>query len=212
MRFQRVLEEVLGTGTKVALLRVLVRLGGEHTGRELSRLVDRDGRNCSLALEDLGRQGVVVSRRVGRARTHAINRSHVLVEQMLAPLFERERELLATAGREIRLRLSRRGIRPLALAAFGSVARREEAAADSDLDLLVLLDRDALPADRQAEAADDLSEFGFARYGMAVQVFFETVRSLRRKQERGDPLALSMIRDGILVHGRGTLKGLLRHG
>ncbi len=210
MRFHHVLDEVLGTATKVSLLRVLMNRGGGHTGRELSRMVGRDGRNCSLALEDLGRQGIVASRRVGRARTHAINRDHLLVAQLLAPLFDQERELLQAAGREIRQRLARLGIRPVAIAVFGSVARREETT-DSDLDLLVLTDRD-VSVPRQEQAADALSGAGSARLGMAVQVFFETAATLRRKQFRRDPLALSMIRDGRVIHGRGPIGEVIGHG
>jgi hypothetical protein len=41
MRFHRLLDDVLGQRSKVALLRLLVRCPGEYTGRDLARSLDR---------------------------------------------------------------------------------------------------------------------------------------------------------------------------
>jgi DNA-binding IclR family transcriptional regulator len=90
MKFDRPLDEVLGARSKVALLRLLVRTRGEHTGRELARLLHLDAKTCHTSLQALARQGVIEYRKAGTAILYRLNEAHALVEELLVPLFDRE--------------------------------------------------------------------------------------------------------------------------
>ncbi len=76
MIFHHALDDVLGQRSKVALLRFLVRNRGEHSGRDLSRLVGLDHKTCHAALRSLSEQGVVTSRRMGTAVAYRLRDDH----------------------------------------------------------------------------------------------------------------------------------------
>lgn len=200
MRFDSVLDDVLGTRAARALLRVLVRTaGGEYTGRDLARLVRMDNKSCSAALEKLARHGVVQARTVGRARAYTLNHEHLLTDKVLRSLFATERGLLETLGAEINERLRKQGVDSTSIAIFGSVARRAETV-ESDVDLLVIAPR--IPSETaQEEIVDALAAFGLQRYGNRLQLFFETPETLRRKQRQRDRLVLEILREARVIHG-----------
>jgi predicted nucleotidyltransferase len=209
MRFVRVLDEVLGSRARVAVLRTFATAGGrEFTGRELARLTALDHKTCNVALAGLADQGLVRARRAGRAILYGLASRHALFESALAPLFDAERGLLERLGREIHAELGRARTRPTAVAVFGSVARGDETAG-SDLDLLVVTPA-PIPGAAAEHATDRVAALVADRYAMAAQVFFETGASLERKFRRRDPLARSMVRDGRVIHGEDLLQRLRR--
>lgn len=206
MRFHRVLDALLGQGSRVALLRALVMMSGEHTGRELARLVRIDPKACHVALQALADSGVVRMRRVGRAIAYSLNEHHAVVETMLRPLFEREQQLLESFAEDLGARLL---VRPESIVVFGSVARGEEELR-SDIDVLIVVreGRQVEPARAAAAAAvPALVE----RYGAVPQVLVEEVGRFRSRVRRGDPLRREIVRTGKVVKGR-TLAEILSHG
>lgn len=115
------------------VLAVLAGADEEFSGRRIHRLLAHGSENgVRKAAERLVEQGVVVSRRAGRANLYKLNRSHLAASHIegLARLRDR---LLGRARDEI----ASWGIPPHSVLVFGSVAR-SEAGPSSDLDLLVI--------------------------------------------------------------------------
>jgi len=203
MTFDRPLDHVLGARPKVALLRLLLRTRGEHTGRSLAKRVDFDSKTCHAALRDLARQGVVEHRRAGSSILYRVNERHVLVRELLEPLFDREGTFLSGYARELRSRLRA----PLvSLVLFGSVARGEERPT-SDVDLIVIVpDASAVPKAEEGvdQAAADLA----GRYGNPPQVIVLDRETFGRKARTGDPLISEVLRTGRVLVGKSIAKVL----
>ncbi len=205
MKYDRPLDGILGTRSKVALLRLLLRTRGEHTGRELSRGVGLDAKTCHTALQELARQGVVEYRRAGAAHLYRPNERHILVEKLLGPLFQKEEGLFGEYARDLRRRI--RG--PiLSVILFGSVARKTERPG-SDVDVvLVAPTREA--ARRMEAAADQAAGELATRYGNAPQVLVFDRDDFRRKAESKDGFVLEVLRTGRVIKGK-PFAELLRH-
>src|SRR5207247_4530687 len=134
MRFHHVLDDVLGRRSSVRLLRFLIRAGGEHSGRDLARLVGLDHKTCHDALRELAEQGIIAARRIGTATAYSLKQDHPLVQEILRPAFENEETLIERFVREAQ-KIS--GVPVESIIIFGSVARKEEVPR-SDVDILVI--------------------------------------------------------------------------
>ncbi|HLF94118.1 MAG TPA: nucleotidyltransferase domain-containing protein [Planctomycetota bacterium] len=197
MIFNRPLDALLGTRSKTALLRMMVRTRGEHTGRGLARLLGLDAKTCHTALQDLARQGVVEFRKAGPAFLYRLNDLHALLRNLLEPLFEREEALLADYARDLEKHV---GGRILSLILFGSVARKEERPT-SDVDLLLVVSTSAEA--RRIEGAIDRVTVDLARrYGSPPQVIVMVRSEFRRKARSGDRFLTEVLRSGRVVRGK----------
>ncbi len=115
------------------VLAVLAGAEEEFSGRRIHRVL-RGGSESGIrrAAERLVEQGIVVSRRAGRANLYKLNRDHVA-----APHIEGLVTLRAQLVARFRSTISAWGTSPHSVLIFGSVARGE-AGPHSDLDLLVI--------------------------------------------------------------------------
>ena len=132
MRLSRPFEVVTPT-VDGDILAVLGRADGPFSGRQIHRIAGRHSEaGIRKALDRLVEQGIVVRQRVGNTHLHSLNNDHLAVEAVrsIARLREAAFELMTDILRSWR--------NPPALAAvFGSAAREEEAAG-SDLDVLLV--------------------------------------------------------------------------
>ncbi len=205
MKFDRPLDEVLGTRSKVALLRLLVRTRGEHTGSELARQVSLDVKTCHTALQELAEQGVIGYRRAGAAILYRLNDRHFLVEELLQPLFERESGSVAEYAKDLAERVKA----PLvALILFGSVVRKEERA-KSDVDLVWVVPG-AMAVRPTEDKVDRTASELAVRYGNPPQVIVIDRDAFRRKSETGDSFVSEVLRTGRVLRGK-PLAEILKH-
>ncbi len=127
------------------VLTVLAGANEEFSGRRLHRLLGRGSENgVRNAVERLVEQGVVVSRRAGRANLYKLNRAHLAaahiegLASLRAKLVDRARGVIGAWS-----------LAPHSALVFGSVARAE-AGPLSDLDLLVI---------RPSKVGEDMGEW-----------------------------------------------------
>lgn len=197
MRFHHVLDEILGRRSCVQLLRFLVRSGGQHSGRDLARLVVLDHKTCHAALRSLAEHGVVSARRIGTASVYALNEDHPVVTDILRPAFEKEEALIDRYVLEAR-KLS--GTPSESFILFGSVARGQEVAL-SDVDILVVT-RDGESRDKAEEALASVASALAARYGSVPQFIVEDRRTFRNKVVHGQFLHNEIVRTGRVIAGK----------
>jgi hypothetical protein len=101
------LETLLGTRTKVRLLRALLPLDDPVSGREARRLAGAPSSSAALsALADLTESGIVLREEVGGTHLYRANREHVFWEP-LARLFEAEAGVETAAARLVEEELQR---------------------------------------------------------------------------------------------------------
>lgn len=206
MSFNRLLEDILGHRSKVALLRELLRTRKECTGRELARGLKVDPKGCRAALADLVDHGVILERRAGRAILHRVNEEHVVVRDLLEPLYGGEAALLERYAREAREGL---GVPVVAVVLFGSVARGT-ATAKSDVDLLCIV-RTSEDQRRARERLDAVTVDLARRYGSVPQVLVESWGRFRNRVVHGDRFFSELFRTGRVLFGK-PLAELLKHG
>lgn len=197
MAIPRILDDLLGQHSKVAVLRVLSR-EEELVGRAIARRTGLSPRTAHEALGELTRQNIVIMNVVGTAHVFSLNRKRYIVKDMLSPLFEQERNLIPTMAKELRRLIS--GNRVVSMAVFGSLARGESKP-QSDLDLFVLVRNgaNAKPVGRLLEETRN----GFTdRFGMFLSPYVVSIGDFAKRLKRKDKLIRSILREGWVVWGK----------
>lgn len=197
---------LLGTRTKVAVLRILSGTGSPLSQREVARRARLTPRSVGVALDDLVATGVVHRHLGGREHLLTLNAGHALAPTLRA-LFVADtnyfaalrQALAAVAGVD-------KGSGLVSVAVFGSVARAQEAPA-SDLDLLILGRTPSMAErwrSRYLEAASDIQE----RFGTRVNPVAYALPEARRRWARRLPPFPDLMQDAIVVVGS-PLQGVL---
>ena len=197
----QVLNEVLGTTTKVRLLRVLLRLGSPVSAREAQRLAGvRSAQALGQALTDLTNLGVLDRQVVGRVHLYRV-RSGLDLDAPLRALFEAEGErpdllydIVSAAVHEMAVAEDVRGV-----ILYGSSARGD-AGPKSDVDLLVVI-RDPERQGRTEDAMRQAEEQAAERLGLRLSPYVISVQSLRSRYRSRDPLMLSIEQEGRRFFG-----------
>lgn len=195
------LEGILGTTSKVQLLRALLPLRTPVTGREVQRLARvRSTAGARQALDELTAACVLV--RSGSATTHQyhINRDHYLIAP-LETLFRAEGERMQRLSQVLARTLDEAGVRSAvrSVVIFGSQARGD-ARPDSDLDLLLITaDPHTVGSVETAvlEAVDELA----MRLGLRVSPLVITAERAAERTRDGDPLMKNILAEGRTLMG-----------
>lgn len=193
------LEEILGSRTKVRILRLLVgQPEREFTTRQLALAARQSLGAVHPALGQLVASRIVLIRRVGRSRVVRINRGHPL-HGALAALFRGESSALLLVAREFADALPGEGLAAVVL--FGSVARGEPGPR-SDVDVLVVVDDP-----RRAPTARRVASSMLDRYDANVSPLVLSSVEVARRLSRFDPLLGTIASEGKLLRGRAEWLG-----
>jgi predicted nucleotidyltransferase len=190
------LNEILGSRSKVRLLRALGPLDRPVSGREAARLAGLSHRAIT-ALDELAALGVVIRREAAGQHLYTFNREHVLAnaiqhvfaeeERRSSLILERIRSVAAEAG-------------ALYAGVFGSAARREDRPG-SDLDLFMVVEHEEAEErarDAMALAFEEMRE----HYGVRLSPVVVALIEVRRQAREESPLVQDVLRDARRVHGR----------
>jgi predicted nucleotidyltransferase len=197
----RILDEILGSRTKVRLLRALFPLDEPVTGREARRLARvRSVSAAGQALDELALLGVLHRVEAGGAHLYRVNRDHLFAEP-LRGLLGVESRLPETLRSVLSESLERAGVLDQLTSAvvFGSYARGE-AAAGSDLDLLAIsmsVDFEEPIRNALLAANDELRRL----LGSRLSPYVMSLDRLRERSAGGDPLVEAAEREGRTVLG-----------
>jgi predicted nucleotidyltransferase len=191
MRFHDDLDTLLGSPTRVRILRTLTRFPDRgFTGRELARACGTSPSQTNAALKSLQDSGVIFREVAGRSHVWRLAKEHVL-RDVLVRTFQGE----ADSSRALKLELEGM-LRPLPVRRallFGSVARGDSRPA-SDVDLFVQV---GTRAEKEAvENALGAASARFAlRFGNALSVLVLDQSQVRRPANPG--LIDRVLREGI---------------
>jgi hypothetical protein len=93
MTQSKMLNYLLGTTSKVEILRTLFESDDAMTGRRIASTAKISPRSCQLSLDALVKVNALQRKAVGRAFSYSLNRDHKVVWDLLRPLFEAERQI-----------------------------------------------------------------------------------------------------------------------
>jgi len=200
MALRMVLNEVLGSRSKVAILRVLTPLRAPLTGREIARRVGIAHYAGQRSLTALTQLGVLKAWPGGRDTLYELDRSRRLVTEALVPLFQYE--AAGTARLEDRLKAIGEELAPrvVSVVLYGSVARGEDTA-HSDVDVLFII-RHSKDKSRLHEAVVEEKTTLEHEFGVALSPLILSMAELKDRMRRGDRLPTTMAREGQTLFGR----------
>lgn len=193
------LDGVLTSRSKVRLLRVMISTHQPLSGREAARLA-RIGRvPAARSLDELVALGVLHRQTTPSQHLYTLNHGSHLVQHGLEPLFRAERERVTALFARLRHLVEQpHGARVLGAWIFGSAARDTDTA-ESDLDLLVVVEDEADEHEvhsHLAEATEVEQEFGFRLSPVVL-----SRDRLRAMHQGGHALTRDVLRDGRRVFG-----------
>lgn len=139
MRFNNILEDILGKRSNISILRILLDKDAELTGRRIATLTGLAHRTCLMSLEGLTKQGIISMRSVGSANLYKLKNENFLIEQGLLPLFKLEKGLLFSMVApilDIIEEEARHYVHSIVL--FGKITRAAEEP-ESDIDICIIL-------------------------------------------------------------------------
>ncbi len=190
------LDMILGTRTKVRLLRTLSFLDRPVTGREAARLAGVS-HIAQQALTELAEMGVLDCTTTPSGHLYRINEENYLFSFLLG-LFEAESKRFAELLDQLRELLGEhQGI--LGASFIGSAARGEETAS-SDLDLLIVVEDSEL----KAALSDSLIELEAglpAEFGIRLSPVVLTRRELHRQEDDPESLVSKALPDARSIYG-----------
>ena len=196
MKFKKPLDDIFQTPSSIKVLRVLAKGELDFTGRQIADMAGLNPQTCQNTLDRLNDLRLLAVRRVGRAYLYRLKSNNAIVNQMLAPLFNTEKNLLANELTKVANRLEGTAI---AVILFGSVARGEEEPG-SDIDLAVIVQD---PETREAaqglgdEILDELADVT----GVIPTIIVWTKDEFKERYDSGDGLARSLLEEGRVVMG-----------
>jgi len=189
------LEQLLGSRTKIAVLRVLARVSVPLSIRQVARQADVSHVAAAAALDELVGLGLVGAAQAGRSRVHWLERRNLLTRQLIEPLFTAEDTLDDLIL--VRLREALAGVYSAVL--YGSRARGDDSPG-SDYDVLVVQpdqsSLDALMIDLQRTESALAIELG-----APVSVLGYTLSQARELSERGGNFMAGVFEDGVVLAG-----------
>jgi predicted nucleotidyltransferase len=191
------LDAILGTRTKVRLLRALVPIDRPVSGREATRLAGVSHYGIG-SLDDLAALGIVRRDEGAGQHLYTFNRQHSLAPAVLA-LFDAERDRTARMFDRLASIVDRAG-GVVAAAVFGSAARGE-ATPQSDLDLIVVAAEEEEVRDIGDALEEALPAFE-AEFGERVSPVLVTLERFRRQHRDADPFIQDVLRDARRICGR----------
>lgn len=196
-------DSLLGSRSRVRLLRVLLGVARPLSGREAARLARTSLAISQRALQQLVSAGVVLREEAAAQHLFRANDENLLVRDGLRPLFAAEDERVRATLEEIvrTLDAKRNGLdmRVHSAYLFGSAARGDDVPG-SDFDLLVVTgDADAETVhDLLSARAPDLRR----RFGIALSPVVLGETSARRQAADPRSVVRAAMDEGRHIHGR----------
>jgi len=206
MKFKNPLDEIFGAPSNAKVLRVLLGVDFELTGRQIAELAGLNAMTCQNALHRLRDFKLVSMRPVGSAHLYRIDRGSILVSNLLIPIFEAEESLLDDLVAPL---INNLGSSLRSLIVFGSVARSEEDFT-SDLDIAVIVNNSTNMNRVQEIVEREMDKLSGAT-GSVPTVPIYTVKEFQTRYRRGQSLFRTIVEDGRVVFGT-PVEPLLHHG
>ena len=205
------LNELLGTRSRLAAIRVLARATDSLSGREVARRAALTPRGALEALRQLAAAGVIDERVTSSQSLFALRRDTLVYKSLVASLVEAEQAWTATllhALREhVRRVATRAGGKPRWAGLFGSVARGDDDAR-SDIDIAMIAGDDAHASALRSAHADMAGEITES-IGRRVSVIVLAPAQLRKLAKLNDPLVTALRTESRRLIGDRSLDALI---
>lgn len=190
-------EEILGTRSRVAVLRVLWGARSPLNTSQIAARAHLTHPAATSAVELFAAAGIVRSSSAGRANVHLIERSNVYVQSYIEPLFSAEQALPELLIQELKSVFENRA---QSVILFGSYARSaQEVTSDVDIALV------ATDARSKSDLDDMLHAYGAQfreRWGASLSPVTYEAREANALWRAAPAFWQSLNDDGVVILGR----------
>ncbi|MFB0564296.1 MAG: nucleotidyltransferase domain-containing protein [Candidatus Aminicenantaceae bacterium] len=176
-----------------------MRTEAELSGREIARAVGISHVIGNRSLQELSQHGLVKMRKAGRSILYSLNKEHILVNEILIPIFLKEKKLFSSLVKVILASLTR--TKPISLVLFGSQIDQKNARPDSDFDILCIIPNEMSIKMFKSEIAQSEAQIEKIFGNRASLLIMKKNEFLKRK-EKGDLLLLNIEKKSKLLFGK----------
>lgn len=192
------IESILGSRSRVAVLRVLLGVSVPLNASQIATHARLTRPAVASVLEDLGAMGIVRSSSAGQANIHQLERRNLYVERLIEPLFAAEQQLPGDLESDLRTAFEDE---TESIVLFGSYARGEQEIG-SDIDV-VFVASDATGKQALDRRLQSYAQEFRTRYGASLSEITYEAREANALWRTAPAFLESLRRDAVVVSGRG---------
>ncbi|MCK5562162.1 MAG: nucleotidyltransferase domain-containing protein [Thermoplasmata archaeon] len=192
MKIHCILDDVLGSKSKIRILRLLFKYPErEFTEREIAEIINMSPNTVNLALRECRKTNIFIYKRIGKTHSYKCNSDSVLFS-LFEDLFRGEQKVNDNMINLLKSRLRNIGTSIL----FGSFARGEESF-DSDLDLLIVTE----DKDKAEAKLEELTEELLIRFSISLSPIILAPEELKAKSQKA--FIKEALSEGKIIVGKG---------
>ena len=181
------LNEILGSRTKIKVLRVLAGSELDLTGRQVARKAGLNAMTCQNTLNRLRDSGILEVRQAGRAYLYQLKERDHLVSNMILPLFRKERAFLKDQLAAFSSRL--RGV------AASAYLIESSSSDEPGRGICIIVSNETNREFARKKAEEEIESLG-----IILGVTIVAIAELKKLYLEDDPL-YQAIKDGELIYG-----------
>jgi predicted nucleotidyltransferase len=138
-------------------------------------------------------------RKTGRSILYSLDKEHILVDDILLPLFMKEKKLFLSLTRAILEPLS--GPKPISILLFGSQTDEKRARPDSDFDILCVIPDETNLKKFKNEISRSEAQIE-RKFGNRLSLLVMKREEFLKRKRRRDPLLLEIEEQNRLLFGK----------
>ncbi|MBI2119451.1 MAG: nucleotidyltransferase domain-containing protein [Elusimicrobia bacterium] len=185
------LDRIFSISSHTPILRAIQDCREGMSSRAIAREARVNHQSCAVAVKNLEALGLLQRQGSGKTQLIRLNFKNYIVKNLLLPLLRQEREFLKKLKQEITETFKKDA---LAITLFGSAARDQDILG-SDIDLLLIIQ--GPNKNKILTHAMTYSSTFVHRYGIRLSSIVMTVRQVKDRVKRSDPLMKNILSEGI---------------
>jgi len=197
MRYNKIIDKVLGQKSKIKILRYFSLKGAVCSGREIARKAGVNHWICNKVLRELHMEGVLNVQKVGNMYLYGLRRGSYLVDRIIEPLFQAE-----SAGTQSLMDELKKHKYPgvISIVLFGSIVKRKTKP-HSDIDILVIT-KTAGYKNKILREINEKNEHFLAYYGNSLSPYIISKSEFKKRVKNNDALIGNIVKEGRIVSGQ----------
>lgn len=209
MAFEKRLDDILDTKSKVKIIRLFVSRTADFmaSGREIAKLTGITPPAAHTALKELYNQDILKREIIGRQHIYKVNPLNRIVKDILQPAFQKELSTKEDISNYLQKKVKDYAIQPLitSMILYGSITRGETHG-ESDCDIAVVA-KDT-PSKKRVEdlfinkISSEFSEY----FGIHLHPYVKTYNEFMRRLEKRLSPVPKLTESYIMVYGKDPIK------
>lgn len=197
MQFKEPFNDVLGSRSKIKILRFLCNQTEDITGREIARRIDLSHLKTHQVLKEFHKHNIVNMRQIGSAMLYRLNEDNMLVRDILKNLFKSENEPIVKLT-EVVIKRLRVFVESITL--FGKIMY-DGRNPDTEIEILLVV-RDDMNLRAVETGVKDTADEVMNIFGNKIVAVIWNMEELCSRYRQEDDLFIHIKEIGKTIHGK----------